>query len=198
MKAVGNSRTTRIVHCLGMPPYLRRAVSGFGLALLLCAPAFSAEFTRAISITRVAMISTVRPAGPGAQSVVRIYTSPVGAWGSSSLPGRCRGPFHGRLAHVRHDHACLEGQFDGDGHGRKHGAGRYNRYRLQSHSSSKHIDNESHDGDCTCRICDCSELLSAPSGLLLTAGSRSRPSMSRRHAHWQSPSMSRWFVCGGI
>ena len=72
MKTAGNPMPTRIVHCLGM------------LSLLLCAPAFSAEFMRAISITRVAMISTVRPAGPGAQTVIRIYVSPVAAWGSSS------------------------------------------------------------------------------------------------------------------
>ena len=84
MKSVGKPTTTRIVPCLGMPPYSRRAVTGFMLSLLLCAPAFSAEFTRTISISRVAMISTVRPAGPGAQGVVRIYTLPIAAWGSSS------------------------------------------------------------------------------------------------------------------
>ena len=47
-------------------------------------PAFSAEFSRTINIARVAMVSTSRPAGPGAQSVVRIYPSTIAAWGSSN------------------------------------------------------------------------------------------------------------------
>lgn len=76
MNRAGNASTTRQVPI--------RKMAGVVLALLLCSAASGAEFTRTSSIAKIASVSTVRPAGPGAQSIVRIYTSAVASWGSSS------------------------------------------------------------------------------------------------------------------
>ena len=51
---------------------------------VMTSPAHAAEFSRNITIQRVAGVSTDRPAYPGAQSVFRIYASSAQPWGTSS------------------------------------------------------------------------------------------------------------------
>lgn len=55
----------------------------FSLASL-STPASAAEFTRTITIARIAGVSTSRPSNPSAQSVIRVFATAGGAWGSST------------------------------------------------------------------------------------------------------------------
>jgi hypothetical protein len=67
-----------------LTPNWRRGAAGFGFWLLLCTATSGAEFTRTVSIGKIAAISTVRPAALGAQGFVRIYMSTAASWGNSS------------------------------------------------------------------------------------------------------------------
>lgn len=55
-------------------------LSGF----MLCSPAAADEFSRQITVVRVATTSISRPSYPGTQSIFRVYAASVGSWGSSN------------------------------------------------------------------------------------------------------------------
>lgn len=61
------------------------AASLLALALTsVSAPSSAEEYTRTITVHRVAGVSTTRPQYPAAQSVIRVYATVHAAWGSSS------------------------------------------------------------------------------------------------------------------
>jgi hypothetical protein len=75
----GHRRTQGEIRMKG----LARAAAVGLCAALLCSVADAAEFTRQVTVARVAMTSVSRPAYPGAQSIFRVYSTSAGSWGNS-------------------------------------------------------------------------------------------------------------------
>ena len=65
-------------------PIFARALAAVIAAIALATPSNAAEFSRTMTIQRVAAVSMTRPAYPGAQSVFRIYSATPQPWGTSS------------------------------------------------------------------------------------------------------------------
>lgn len=72
----------------GLDRSARKTVVGTGLLALaltsLSVPASAAEYTRTLTISKIAGVSTSRPGYPPAQSVIRVFATVTGAWGSST------------------------------------------------------------------------------------------------------------------